>query len=73
MLKNFIIRLLAYPFCLFLFYFSLNMVFDTPNYSNSIYIGKAKFYGILGLLFSLIYPISDIVILTRDYIKKRNS
>lgn len=73
MLKNFLIRLFAYPFCVFIFYLSYQMVFNTPDYSNSIYIGRAQLYGSLGLLFSFIYPISDISIIIRDYIKKHKS
>ena len=72
-MKKNLIRLLAYSFCIRIFYLSYQMVFVTTNYPNPIYIGKAHFYGALGLLFSLIYPISDIAITIKEYINNHKS
>lgn len=36
------------------------MIFDTPNYSNPVYVSRAKFYGFFGICITLIYLISDI-------------
>ena len=60
MLVNFLVRLVAYPFCVGITIVGYHMVFDTPNYSNPIYVTRAKLFGVIGIGMALIYLISDI-------------
>lgn len=60
MIKNFLIRLFAYPFCLFMIFWGCKMSFDTPNYPNPIYSSKAKIYGLPLIIMASIYLISDV-------------
>jgi hypothetical protein len=59
MLFNFLVRLVAYPFCVVIIIFGYQMVFDTPQYSNPIYVSRAKFFGVIGIGMALVYLISD--------------
>nr|WP_321236597.1 hypothetical protein [uncultured Psychroserpens sp.] len=49
------------------------MSFDTPNYSNPIYISRAKLYGVFGIGIALIYLVSDIIYQVRKtFFKKKD-
>jgi len=61
MLKNFIVRLLVYPFCVVILVVSYKMVFDSSINSDSFYSAKGKFYGVFGIGIALVYLVSDII------------
>uniref|UniRef100_UPI00404A5155 hypothetical protein n=1 Tax=Gelidibacter sp. TaxID=2018083 RepID=UPI00404A5155 len=69
-IKQFFIRLIAYPFCVFLIISGYHMVFDTPNYKIEYYKGKALFSGFLLILIAVIYIVFDIAIIIKTMIKK---
>ena len=70
MVKNFLVRLIAYPFCVFLIISCYAMVFETPNYSNPIYVTRAKFFGAIGVFVPITYLVSDIVYQIKSLRKK---
>ena len=49
------------------------MVFDPRYDEDSIYYGRSVFFGAAGMVMVLIYPVSDIAILIRDYRKKKRN
>tara|TARA_R110002051_G_scaffold45354_1_gene91320 strand:- start:45767 stop:45931 length:165 start_codon:yes stop_codon:yes gene_type:complete len=49
------------------------MTFEPTRYENAIYSTKALFYSPFGLIASLVYPITDIIILVRDLLKSKNN
>ena len=72
MLKEIAIRIFIYPFCVFLFYLSYKMTFESLNYSNIIYESKAFIYGPIGMILALVYPFTDILIALKKIFKKKN-
>ena len=72
MIKEIAIRLFVYPFCIFLFALGYKMTFEPLHYENSIYESRAYFYGPMSMIFSFIYPITDILIFLKKQFKKKN-
>ncbi len=73
MIRNILTRLVLYPTCILLFILAFKMVFDPRYDKDSIYYGRSVFFGAAGMVMVLIYPVSDIAILIRDYRKKKRN
>lgn len=73
MLKNFLIRLLVYPFCVLIIVLGYKMSFGELHYSNSIYIQKARFFGVIGIGIALVYLISDIAYQIKKVLSKKKN
>lgn len=73
MLKEVLIRILIYPFCMFLFYWFWQMTFEDRYYPEELYNFRAKIYGPIGLIFSTIYPVTDILIGIKKLLKKNDN
>ncbi|TCK68539.1 hypothetical protein DFQ05_0047 [Winogradskyella wandonensis] len=71
--EEILLRLIVYPFCAFIFYLSWEMTFEPTHYPLEINNFKAKFYGPIGLIFSLIYPVTDILIGLKKLFKKNDN
>ena len=72
-LKNILLRIIVYPFCVFLFILSYYMVFDNSYSPGSLYDSRAILYGVGGLFFAPVYPIVDIIILIKTLFKKKST
>ncbi|WP_339626404.1 hypothetical protein [uncultured Winogradskyella sp.] len=73
MLKGILLRIIIYSLCAYIFHISWKMTFEPTRYENAIYSTKALFYSPFGLIASLVYPITDIIILVRDLLKSKNN
>ncbi|WP_386131428.1 hypothetical protein [Winogradskyella litorisediminis] len=71
MTKEILLRLIIYPFYALLFYGFWQMTFESANRAIDIYDTKAKLVGPIGLIFSLIYPVTDILIGLKKLFKKK--
>ena len=69
MLKKILIRLFAYPFCLVLIYLGIEMINNYQNWNFSYISGKQFISGIGLILIVLVFLISDLLIVIRDFKK----
>ena len=69
MLKNLIIRMLLYPFCVFLIYWGFEMIENFQNWKNPGISGKQLIsgFGLIGI--AGLYLVVDLLILIRDFRK----
>ncbi len=51
---------------------SYQSVSGDTYHANSFHETRSVFYGILGLLFTPVYPIVDLIILVKSFFKKKN-
>ena len=72
MVKNFIVRLLVYPFCAFMIFWGYKMSFETSNYTNSIYFSRAKLSGIGLMIVATVYLVTDIAYQIKKVYFKKN-
>ena len=71
MLKNFIIRLIAYPLSVILICVSCIVLFEITEVDEPIFELKAKLIGLIIILVCLVYIVSDIIYLIKVNFFKR--
>jgi len=71
MLKTLIIRILLYPFCVFLIYMGFEMIENYQNWKNPAISGKQLIsgFGVIGI--AGLYLVVDLLIIIRDFRKSR--
>ncbi len=71
MWKGTLIRLLAYPFSIFIICIGFQMIFDTPNYRYEFLKSKAVISGFGLIIIASVYLITDVIILIKKTFKTK--
>ena len=71
MIKNFFIRLFAYPFCLFIIYLGIGMITNFQSWGSGFVSGKQLIAGFEVIIIASIYIIVDILILIKEVRKSK--